>query len=58
MVGKRVLHYQITAKLGAGGMGVVWKATDTTLEREEALKFLPESATLDPVRRERFVREA
>ena len=58
MVGKTILHYQVTDKIGVGGMGVVWKARDTHLDREVALKFLPEAATADEVRRERFVREA
>ena len=58
MVGKTVLHYRIIARIGSGGMGVVWSALDTHLDREVALKFLPEAATSDPVRRERFAREA
>ncbi len=58
MVGERVLHYDIVEQIGAGGMGVVWKALDRNLEREVALKFLPAAATTDPARRERFVREA
>src|SRR6266567_6698003 len=58
MVGKTVLHYRIIARIGSGGMGVVWSALDTHLDREVALKFLPEAATSHPERRERFVREA
>ena len=58
MVGKRVMHYQITAKIGDGGMGVVWKALDTSLGREVVLKFLPATAQMDQSRRERFLREA
>jgi tetratricopeptide (TPR) repeat protein len=58
MVGKRVLHYQIVAKIADGGMGVVWKALDTGLGREVVLKFLPATATMDQPRRERFLREA
>src|SRR5262245_23056486 len=58
MVGKRVMHYQIVAKIADGGMGVVWKALDTVLGREVVLKFLPATATMDQPRRERFLREA
>ena len=58
MVGKEVLHYKIVAELGAGGMGVVWEALDTSLERRVALKFLPAAVTMDPASRERFLREA
>src|SRR5260370_1258896 len=56
--GDRFGHYEILAPIGAGGMGEVWKALDTRLDREVALKFLPEAATTDAARRERFVREA
>jgi serine/threonine-protein kinase len=53
-----VLHYRIAGKIGAGGMGVVWRAVDTKLDRDVALKFLPHDAMADAIRRERFIREA
>jgi non-specific serine/threonine protein kinase len=57
-VGHCLSHYRLIEKIGEGGMGEVWKAVDTSLEREVALKFLPESLEEDPVRLSRFEREA
>ena len=50
--------YSITAKIGEGGMGEVWQARDTKLDRDVALKVLPEAFTSDPDRLARFEREA
>ncbi|HXI01567.1 MAG TPA: serine/threonine-protein kinase, partial [Candidatus Saccharimonadales bacterium] len=51
-------HYRFAEKIGEGGMGVVWKALDTRLEREVAIKLLPVTLSEDPERVERFAREA
>ena len=58
MIGKTVGHYRITARLGAGGMGEVFLAEDTRLDRKAAIKFLPADLAGDPDRRRRFLTEA
>jgi len=58
MVGKTVHHYQFLEKLGAGGMGEIWKAQDTRLNRFVAVKVLTSASAGDPERRRRFIQEA
>src|SRR6516162_9975451 len=57
-LGDQVGHYSITSKLGEGGMGAVYRATDTRLNREVAVKVLPEAFAQDPDRLARFQLEA
>ena len=53
-----IAHYRIASKLGQGGMGAVYRATDTKLNRDVAIKVLPDAFAQDPDRLARFTREA
>ncbi len=56
--GQKLSHYRLVEKIGEGGMGVVWKAEDTVLQRSVAIKVLPDEFSADPGRLARFEQEA
>ena len=58
LAGRTISHYKVVEEISRGGMGIVYRATDTRLNRDVALKVLPAELTTDPDRRERFIREA
>ena len=58
LVGQTLGHYRVVAKIGAGGMGEVYRAHDERLDRDVAVKVLPEELAQDPERLARFEREA
>jgi serine/threonine protein kinase len=58
VLGHTISHYTIEEKLGEGGMGVVYKALDTRLDRFVAMKVLPADKVSDPERKRRFIQEA
>ncbi len=58
MLGKTISHYKVLEKIGQGGMGEVYRATDTKLNRDVALKILPQQFAADAQRMARFQREA
>ena len=56
--GSKLAHYEVVSALGKGGMGEVYLAEDTSLDRKVALKFLPDFLQADPTAKKRFLREA
>jgi serine/threonine-protein kinase len=58
MIDQTIAHYKVTAKIGEGGMGEVYRATDTKLDRQVAIKILPPTFAADAGRMSRFEREA